>query len=200
MSRRRTPATGERGGATVVNGNGELSILPQGPQLTNRRATAQLIATFRGPGGVVNDQTRSVEWVSSNPAVASVTPKGRVVPKGDGTATIVARAGSLEARTTVKVSGDGVAGAGELSPGRDSGVQPGGLQHGRLPRHAHGKGRLPAEPPRLPSRPGLFDSLARSRRPANQPDGARDQSHLAETDGADPPRGRLAAVARLEEL
>ena len=57
----------------------------------------------QGADGSVQDQTRSVEWVSSNPSVASVTPKGRVIPKGNGTATIVARKGSLEASTTVKV-------------------------------------------------------------------------------------------------
>lgn len=100
--------SGERGGAAALSGNGELSILPQGSKLTNRRATAQLIATFRGAGGLVNDQTRTVEWVSSNPAIATVTPKGRVIPKGNGTATIVARTGSLEASTTVKVEGMGL--------------------------------------------------------------------------------------------
>ena len=87
------------------SGNGRLSILPPSSTLTGRRATAQLVATARGADGSVQDQTRSVEWVSSNPAVASVTPKGRVIPKGNGTATIVARKGSLEASTTVKVEG-----------------------------------------------------------------------------------------------
>ena len=84
-------------------GDGELSIQPQGSKLTNRRATAQLLATFRGPGGLVNDQTRTAVWSSSNPAVATVTSKGRVVPKGNGTATIVAHAGSHDASTTVTV-------------------------------------------------------------------------------------------------
>ncbi len=57
----------------------------------------------RAPDGSVQDQTRSVEWASSNPSVASVTPKGRVIPKGNGTVTIVAHKGSLEASTTVTV-------------------------------------------------------------------------------------------------
>ena len=52
---------------------------------------------------MVQDQTRSVEWVSSNPSVAVVTSNGRVIPKSNGTATIVARKGSLESGTTVKV-------------------------------------------------------------------------------------------------
>ena len=94
----RAGAPAETGG-----GNGVLSILPASSTLSGRRATAQLVATERGPGGSVEDQTRSVEWVSSNSSVASVTPKGRVIPKSNGTATIVARKGSLEASTTVKV-------------------------------------------------------------------------------------------------
>jgi hypothetical protein len=84
-------------------GNGVLSILPMNSTLTGRRATAQLVATARGADGLVQDQTRSVEWVSSNPSVASVTAKGRVIPRGNGTATIVAHTGSLEASTTVTV-------------------------------------------------------------------------------------------------
>ena len=67
------------------------------------RATAQLVATERRSDGMVQDQTRSVEWVSSNPSVAVVTSNGRVIPKANGTATIVARRAGLEAGTTVKV-------------------------------------------------------------------------------------------------
>jgi hypothetical protein len=85
------------------SGNGVLSILPGQSTLNGRRATAQLVATAKGADGSVQDQTRAVEWVSSNPAIASVTPKGRVIPRGNGTATIVARKGSLEASTTVTV-------------------------------------------------------------------------------------------------
>jgi hypothetical protein len=85
------------------NGNGVLSILPSRSTLTGRRATAQLVATERGADGSVQDQTRLVEWASTNPSVASVTPKGRVIPKANGTVTIVAHKGSLEASTTVTV-------------------------------------------------------------------------------------------------
>ena len=96
---------GERPGSKETSGSGQLSILPPQSKLTGRRATAQLVATARGVDGSVQDQTRSVEWVSSNPAVASVSPKGRVVPTGNGTATIVARKGSLEASTDITVVG-----------------------------------------------------------------------------------------------
>ena len=141
--------------------------------------------------GSVQDQTRSVEWVSSNPSVASVTPKGRVIPKGNGTATIVARKGSLEASTTVKV--EGMDQPARVSFRRD--VIPAFSQAGCNTGACHGtptgKGGLPAQPPRLPSRPGLFDPLARGRRPPHQPDGARDQPDLAQAAGADPARGRV---------
>ncbi len=92
-----------RAGEKADAGNGVLSIVPPQSTLTGRRATAQLLATARGADGAVQDQTRSVEWVSSNPGVATVTPRGRVIPVGNGTATIVAHKGSLDASTTVTV-------------------------------------------------------------------------------------------------
>ena len=64
---------------------------------------------------------------------------------------------------------DGAARAGELPPRRDPRLQPGRLQHGGLPRHAHRQGRVPAQPPRLPARPGLLHPQPRGRRPADQP-------------------------------
>ncbi len=53
----------------------------------------------------MQDQTRSVQWVSLNPQVATVSPKGQVIPKSNGSTTIVARRGSLEASAAVKVDG-----------------------------------------------------------------------------------------------
>src|SRR5262245_1513543 len=83
------PDLGQAGAAELGSGDGELSILPRSSTLAGRRATAQLVATERSLQGTVADRSRSVEWISSNPAVALVTPKGRVIPKGNGTATIV---------------------------------------------------------------------------------------------------------------
>jgi hypothetical protein len=80
-----------------------LSVAPQDSRLIGRRATAQLIASSRTADGAAQDQTRAVEWVSQNPEIAQVTPKGRVVPKANGVATIVARLGSHEARTAVYI-------------------------------------------------------------------------------------------------
>jgi Protein of unknown function (DUF1549)/Protein of unknown function (DUF1553) len=94
----------EATGATL-GGEEVLAIAPRHSTLIGRRATAQLIASSRSASGNVQDQTRAVEWVSLDPEIAQITPKGRVVPKSIGTAAIVARLGSQEARVDVKVEG-----------------------------------------------------------------------------------------------
>src|ERR1700677_3235015 len=87
-------------------GDGDpIAIWPQKSTLIGRRATAQLIASSQSALGAVRDQTRAVEWVSLNPEIAKITPKGQVVPKANGAATIVARLGSHESRANVKVEG-----------------------------------------------------------------------------------------------
>jgi hypothetical protein len=87
-------------------GDGEkLSITPHQSRLVGRRATAQVVATATSADASVQDRTRWVEWVSLNPEVASVSPKGQIVPVKNGTATIVARRASLEASTAVTVEG-----------------------------------------------------------------------------------------------
>ena len=138
-------------------------------RLIGRRATAQLIASSRAADGSVQDQTRAVEWVSLNPEIAQLTAKGQVVPRANGTATIVARLGSHRSPHDRHRRGHGSARAGQLSPRRDPGVQPGGLQHGRLPRDADGQGGVSAELARISARPRFRDPLARGRRPADQP-------------------------------
>ena len=84
-----------------------VAIEPGGATLVGRRAVRQLIATATDPDGSVRDATRSVLWSSDNPDVATVSPTGRVFPKADGMATIVADADSASAQTTVAVSGQG---------------------------------------------------------------------------------------------
>ncbi len=79
-------------------------IAPAESNLIGRRSTRQLIATADYQDGTIRDLTRTVEWVSLDPTIAVVSPKGQVIPKANGTATIVARSGSIEAKTTVKVS------------------------------------------------------------------------------------------------
>src|SRR4051794_19552483 len=80
-----------------------IAIAPTEATLSGRRATRQLIVTATDADGSSRDLTRALEWVSLDPEVAVVTPKGRVEPRGNGTATIVARRGSVEVKTTVQV-------------------------------------------------------------------------------------------------
>src|SRR4051794_9155953 len=64
-----------------------VAIAPAAATLQGRRATRQLIVSATYADGSVRDLTRALEWVSLNPEIAVVNAKGRVVPKGNGTAT-----------------------------------------------------------------------------------------------------------------
>jgi hypothetical protein len=81
-----------------------VEIAPKDSTLVGRRATRQLILSGTYADGSSRDLTRAVEWISLDPAIASVTSKGQVVPKANGVARIVGRKGSIEAKTTVAVS------------------------------------------------------------------------------------------------
>jgi hypothetical protein len=93
--------------AALIGSPASVTVEPGDSALVGRRATRQLIATGAYADGSVRDLTRALEWVSLDPRVAVVSPKGQVVPRGDGSATVVARGGSFEARATVKVEGIG---------------------------------------------------------------------------------------------
>jgi len=80
-----------------------LSIEPAETVLDGRRASAQLIATGRDIDGAERDLTHEVRWASSDPAIVTVHPGGRIEPRGDGQAEVVARIGSTEAKTVVRV-------------------------------------------------------------------------------------------------
>jgi hypothetical protein len=97
-------AAGERGGGKPVEAK-PLTVTPGKSRLSGRRATAQLVATAKAADSSVQDRTRSVEWVSLSPEVASVSARGRITPKSNGVATIIARDGSLEASAKVTVEG-----------------------------------------------------------------------------------------------
>ena len=88
----------------LVGRPSSVTIEPKSPKIVGRRATAQLLATAAYADGSIRDLSRAVEWVSLDPAIASVDAKGRVLPRTDGQATIVARRGSYEAKTVVQVS------------------------------------------------------------------------------------------------
>ena len=123
-----------------------------------------------------------------------------MVPKGDGTATIVARTGSLEASTTVKVLGMGL--PAPVSFRRD--VIPAFSQAGCNTGACHG----------TPTGKGGFRLSLRGYLPdqdfsilSHEVAGRRINPMAPETSlilrkphGADPARGGLAADARFEEL
>src|SRR5262245_38427070 len=64
---------------------GDIKVAPTSFQLRGRRANQQMLATNRGPDGSISDATRSVEWLVSDPRIASISPRGRVVPLRNGT-------------------------------------------------------------------------------------------------------------------
>ncbi len=97
-------AGGEKRDAVAAGEIVEISVTPGASKLVGRRATQQLIATGKAADHSVVNLTRGVEWVSLDPQVAVVSPKGRVTPKGNGTATIIAR-NSLTASAMLTVAG-----------------------------------------------------------------------------------------------
>ena len=86
----------------IIGSPATISIIPSAATLTAIGMTVQLSATLKDgknqsvPGATVN-------WSSSNPSVASVSPQGLVTARGNGTATIRAASGakSLSAVITV---------------------------------------------------------------------------------------------------
>ncbi len=85
-----------------------VAIEPAESSLSGRRATRQLLFTRMVPDGSAVDLTRRASWESLNPEVATISAQGQVVPVGDGTATIVAKAGEAESRAVVRVAGMGL--------------------------------------------------------------------------------------------
>ena len=100
-----TSAQAGDGKEALIGTPGKVSVEPGESRLIGRRATGQLIASAAYADGTVRDLTRALDWVSLNPEIATVSARGRVVPKANGTATVVARGGSVEASATVKVEG-----------------------------------------------------------------------------------------------
>ncbi len=97
-------ATAAAPSADAIGTPARVKVEPSRSTLVGHRATRQLVVTAVDADGQVRDLTRALEWVSLDPSVATVSARGQVTPKGDGTATIVARGWSVEARATVEVS------------------------------------------------------------------------------------------------
>jgi Protein of unknown function (DUF1553)/Protein of unknown function (DUF1549) len=84
-----------------------LSIEPPGTVLDGRRAWAQLIATGHYSHGAVRDLTHRGSWTSSDPAIVTTHPDGRIEPRGDGQVEVRVRIGSSEVKTLIRVLNTG---------------------------------------------------------------------------------------------
>ncbi len=93
----------DTGAQDVIGTPSSVAIGPESPPLRGRRSTRQMIATGRYADSSVRDLTRLLSWTSLDPAVATVSDRGQVLPRGNGTATIVARHGSIEVSAVVRV-------------------------------------------------------------------------------------------------
>ena len=87
----------------LISAPASVTIGPESPLLRGRHSTRQLIATGRYADGSVRDLTRLLSWTSLDPAVATVSDRGQVFPRGNGSTTIVARRGSSESSAIVTV-------------------------------------------------------------------------------------------------
>jgi hypothetical protein len=81
-----------------------LSVLPSAVDLSGPADSHQLLAEA-AVDGHAEDWTRTVEWKSSNPAVARVDQTGVVTPVADGSVTITAAGSGRTASATVRVHG-----------------------------------------------------------------------------------------------
>lgn len=87
-----------------------ISVEPTKFELVGSRAQQQLLATGHFSGGIEQlDLTREVRFESRSPNIAVVTSDGLVLPRGFGTAEIVARHNGVEGIATVTVRNFGTA-------------------------------------------------------------------------------------------
>ena len=82
-----------------------LRVEPAEVALHGHRASQQLLVSQPQSGGAMADITRDVTFESVAPAIALITPSGRIVPRGHGTTEIVVRHSGQEVRVPVKVVG-----------------------------------------------------------------------------------------------
>src|SRR5262249_34913857 len=79
-----------------------VTLLPSRVELKGPNARQQLIAEA-AVGERQEDWTRSAQWSSADPAIATVDEHGLIRPAGDGEVRITARAKGLSASVTVTV-------------------------------------------------------------------------------------------------
>jgi hypothetical protein len=80
-----------------------LIVEPAQVTLVGQKAAARVIITGQYADGSLRDLTREADLASSEPATLAIEPGGRLVPRGDGRAEVIARVGKVEARAAVEV-------------------------------------------------------------------------------------------------
>ncbi len=93
------------GPSDPIGAPAKVAVEPGHSTLVGKRATRQLIASATDADGSMRDLTRSLTWTSLDPKVATVSPKGQVVPVANGKVTIVARGGASRRRRRSKSPG-----------------------------------------------------------------------------------------------
>ena len=143
-----------------------------------------------------NDVTGEAQFVTSDAKIVTVDSTGTIVARGDGSATIAIRRGSLETKVAVTVR-DFAAG---LPVNFANQVVPIftklGCNSRRLPRQGERPERLPAQPAGLRAGPRLRDPGEGRARPAALPGRARAEPAAAQGGGPGAPRRRQEARAR----
>jgi Protein of unknown function (DUF1553)/Protein of unknown function (DUF1549) len=89
--------------AAVVGKPAVLQVQPAAVLLTGPRAMQQIVVTARYPDGDVRDVTPFCDFTVDGPAAAQVTSDGFVLPRKNGTTTLMARAGGQVAKVPVTV-------------------------------------------------------------------------------------------------
>ena len=82
-----------------------LIVEPAEVLLYGHRSSQQLLVSERLTGDTSADLTREATYESVAPAVALVTPNGRVIPRGHGVTEIIVRHSGRSSRISVKVAG-----------------------------------------------------------------------------------------------
>ena len=81
-----------------------IAITPQTAALYGPRATQRFVAVGTFANGKAVELSGQIQFSSSNPALAAVSPDGVVTPVADGNAEIIATAGQSTARASITVS------------------------------------------------------------------------------------------------
>ncbi len=119
----------------------KILVLPPSVELTGPEARQQMIAEA-SLANHQEDWTRTAEWSSSDPKIATVDEHGLVRPVGDGEAKITARVERDERNGRGPREGFARAVHLEFSQSRHSGDDEDGVQSGRVSRRACRKERI----------------------------------------------------------